>query len=74
VGICVSTTDDKSVLIDGFNVLSKGVNSGVTPDRLPREALAFSINGTMRKGKVHPRPGIDRRPLRFDPGNPDEPG
>ena len=74
MGICVSTTDDKSVLIDGFNVLSKGVNSGVTPDRLPREALAFSINGTMRKGKVHPRPGIDRRPLRFDPGNPDEPG
>lgn len=64
----MSTTNDPTLLTDGFNILRKGMNSGVAPDFLGREALSLAVNAAFRGGKIHPRPGITRRPLKFDSG------
>jgi hypothetical protein len=51
---------------DGFQVISKGVQSGLPPNTLPRDQLAWLVNGTTRNGFPRQRPGWSKRALTGD--------
>lgn len=50
-----------NLLPDGFQVVSRGVQSGLPPNTLPRDQLAWLVNGSTRAGFPHQRPGLHRR-------------
>lgn len=55
-----------NLLPDGFSFILKGVQSGEPPDTLPREQIAWLVNGSSRNGFLHQRPGFARRLLTGD--------
>lgn len=51
---------------DGIANVERGVNSGLAPDLLPRNQLAFAVNMTVRGGFAGTRPGRRKDSLDFD--------
>lgn len=56
----------KNLVPDGFQAITKGVNSGEAPNLLPRDQLAWLINGSTRRGFPYSRPGWQKRTLSGD--------
>jgi len=52
--------------MDGFTVVSKGVPSGAAPIAIPRDQLAWATNIDARTSFIKPRPGWEKRILRFE--------
>lgn len=62
---------DSNLLLDGFDIIDKGVNSGVDYSLLPRNQFAFMVNGTFRGGYPQCRPGFDPVELNVPDGSTD---
>lgn len=58
-----STKQPQLEFADGFSTFSKGVNSGIAPNLLDHETLAYATNCTVRGGFVKPRPGYRKQNL-----------
>ena len=56
---------DRQRISDGFVTLERGVDSGRSPNLLPRNQASFAVNVTMRGGYVKSRPGFDRIELTY---------
>lgn len=50
---------------DGFVAITKGVNSGLASNLLPRDQLSWAVNTTTRNMYPTHRPGFVKKPLRF---------
>src|SRR5512139_3635899 len=62
---------DPKAIVDGFNLVTRGVNSGLAPSSLGRDQMAWAINTTFRNGYAQHRPGMTQRELDFsDADNP----
>lgn len=59
------STPSRINLYDGSTWITSGINSGSSPDALPRSQLSFAVNATMRGDKPHQRPGFKKRALTF---------
>lgn len=55
-------------IADGISVITKGMNSGVSPRLLPRDQVAFAINLTFRSGLARTRPTLRKITLAYDDG------
>lgn len=51
---------------DGFQVLNRGVHSGLAPNTLPTGQLAWAVNVTTRFGFPATRPGWRKRSISFE--------
>lgn len=49
--------DPRNSKPDGFQVVNRGIHSGVAPNTLPRNQFAWAINTTFRNGVPETRPG-----------------
>lgn len=56
---------DPGAVYDGFATVTRGVNSGMPPDLLPRDQFAYGINATFRGFYPRNRPGWTKRTLIF---------
>lgn len=61
--------NEPNILADGFTTLVGGVNSGQAPNTIGPDQVAFAVNATMRGGFIRPRPGVERKTLRFVDAN-----
>lgn len=53
-------------LLDGSIWITRGTNSGVVPDGVPRDQLSFAVNTSTRNNRPSNRPGIKKVSLSFD--------
>src|SRR5678816_3732631 len=58
-------TKDPRRLTDGFTTLEAGVDSGLAPSLIKPTQVASAVNAQMRGGYIKPRPGVNKRTLRF---------
>lgn len=58
-------TPDSRRQIDGFSYIRRGIHSGVSPNQLAPDQLAFAVNTVLRTGLPTQRPGLVRRDLTF---------
>jgi len=58
-------TKDPRRLTDGFTTLEAGVDSGLAPSLIKPTQVAAAVNAQMRGGYIKPRPGVNKRTLRF---------
>jgi len=58
-------------LYDEFSTFEMGVNSGLEPELLPKNQLAFSSNATVRDGFIENRPPFSKRHLQIEWPNDD---
>jgi len=56
---------DARRLTDGFTTLESGVDSGLAPSLIKPTQVASAVNAQMRGGYIKPRPGVNKRTLRF---------
>lgn len=56
---------DHSAMMTGYSSIRRGVNSGVAPQMLQRDQLAWAVNMVMRTNCPRTRPGFARRVLTF---------
>ena len=59
---------DPKLMHDGSIWITRGINSGSSPDSLPRNQLSFAVNASLRGDKPSQRPGQKRVPLVFESG------
>lgn len=52
-------------IVDGLGSFEGGVNSGVAPQLLERNQLAFATNASLRNGFIHNRPGNRKQTLTY---------
>ena len=57
--------EKSNIVFDALNSFELGINSGVSPYRLPKNQLAFAVNATMRGDYVTNRPAYFNRQLIF---------
>lgn len=57
--------NEPNLVSDGFASLLGGVNAGQSPNTIGDDQVAMAVNATMRGGFVKPRPGWNRKTLRF---------
>ena len=60
--------NEGDILADGFITLEGGMDSGVAPEKLDDNKMAFSVNTTSRGTYVKTRPAFDKIVLTFDTG------
>lgn len=58
--------DPRNSKPDGFQVVNRGVHSGIAPNTLSRNQFAWAINTTFRNGLPETRPGWVRRDLTWE--------
>lgn len=61
-------TRDPKRITDGFFSLEGGMDSGLAPSIIRSNQVALAINATMRGAFIKPRPGVNKRTLRFIDG------
>jgi len=61
----IDMVKDPRRLTDGFTTLEAGVDSGLAPSLIKPTQIAAAVNAQMRGGYIKPRPGVNKRTLRF---------
>lgn len=56
------------IFVDGFGAMPEGMNSGLSPQLIAQDQLAFLTNGTVRGGYIKNRPPVKKIPLTFTGG------
>lgn len=57
------------IFVDGFGAMPEGMNSGLSPQLIPADQLAFSNNATCRGGYIKNRPPVKKQTLTFTGGS-----